>query len=577
MPHGSPDKVLLVEDNPGDARLVELELSMSGSTFDVKHVGTLGEALDELDRHFDVVLLDLSLPDSAGLDTVERMRRAAPQLPLVVLSGRDDEEVALRALQGGAEDYLVKGVADGDLISRSIRYSIQRKSAEDRLAYLAQYDPLTNLANRALFHDRLEHALARGDRRGGMLALLFLDLDRFKRVNDSLGHTGGDALLKEVARRIKGRLRESDTVARLGGDEFAIIIEDLSDARDAARVADDLVKILSEPFFLDGHEIPVSASVGIAVRPPSDGDRLLKDADAAMYRAKKSGGNTHQFYTEEMNVQASERLVLERDLRRALDRDEFVLYYQPQVDLATGRVVGAEALLRWRHHERGLVSPADFIPVLEETNEIVAVGEWVLDEACRQASAWREAGFAPMRIAVNLSARQLGRESLVYAVERALDASGLDPEFLELEITESLLVEDEEAGIRSVELLKRALPGLRISIDDFGTGYSSLYRLKTLPIERLKIDRSFINGVPRDQGDSAITSAVISLAHVIRLQVTAEGVETAEQLAFLRERNCDEAQGYYFSRPLPAHEFARLMDAPCQPLGASGEASGPRR
>ena len=577
MAQGTPVRVLLVEDNPGDARLVEILLSEAGSGFDVKHAGTLGEALDELDRPFDVVLLDLSLPDSAGLETVDRMRRAAPQLPLVVLSGRDDEEVALQALQGGAEDYLVKGEGGGDLISRSIRYSIQRKSAEDKLAYLAQYDPLTGLANRALFHDRLEHALARGERSGGMLALLFVDLDRFKAVNDTLGHAGGDALLREVAERMKRRMRESDTIARLGGDEFAIIIEELTDTQDAARVADDLVEILSEPFVVDGHEIPVGVSIGIAVRPPTEGDRLLKDADAAMYRAKREGGSNHQFYTEEMNVQASERLMLERDLRRALERDEFLLYYQPQVDLATGAVVGAEALLRWQHHERGMVSPADFVPVLEETNQIVRVGGWILAEACRRTGAWHDAGFAPLRIAVNLSARQLGRESLVYYVERALEESGLDPACLELEITESLLVEDAEAGLRSVEQLKKAVDGLRISIDDFGTGYSSLYRLKALPIERLKIDRSFIGGVTKDPEDSAITAAVISLAHSLRLQVTAEGVETAEQLAFLRERGCDEAQGYYFSRPLPADEFVRLLDGQRHLLGASWEAGAPGR
>jgi diguanylate cyclase len=574
----APVRVLLVEDNPGDARLVEILLSETGQDFDVKHVGTLGEALDELDRPpFEVVLLDLSLPDSAGLETVERMRRAAPELPLVVLSGRDDEEVALQALHSGAEDYLVKGRGDGDLIARSIRYSIERKKAEDTLSYLAQYDPLTDLANRALFHDRLEHALARGERHGGMLALLFLDLDRFKRVNDTLGHTGGDALLKEVAKRMKRRMRDSDTVARLGGDEFAIIIEELSDPQDAARLADDLVKILREPFVMSGHEIPVGVSVGIAVRPPSEGDRLLKDADAAMYRAKKEGGNNYQFYTEEMNVQASERLALERDLQHALDRNELLLHYQPQVDLATGDIVGAEALLRWQHHERGLVSPTEFIPVLEETGYIIPVGAWVLDEACRQARAWQDAGFAPLRIAVNLSARQLGRESLVYAVQHALEESGLDPSCLELEITESLLLEDAEAGLRSVERLKNAVGGLSISIDDFGTGYSSLSRLKALPIERLKIDRSFIDGVPVDPEDSAITAAVVSLAHSMRLHVTAEGVETAEQLAFLHARGCDEAQGFYFSRPLPVHEFVRLLDGTRHPLGAPGEVSGSGR
>jgi diguanylate cyclase (GGDEF)-like protein len=558
----SPVRVLLVEDNPGDARLVEILLSEAGTGFEVRHVEALGGAVEELDRSpFDVILLDLSLPDSSGLETVERVRTAVPEMPVVVLSGRDDEETALQALQGGVEDYLVKGRGDGELMARAIRYAIERKKAEEKLAYLAQYDPLTGLANRALFHDRLEQALARAGRDGDMIALMFVDLDRFKAINDSLGHTGGDSVLREVARRIQGRLRGSDTVARLGGDEFAVILEDLSEAQDAARVAEDLVSILSTPFISNGHDVPVAASVGIAVHPPSGQDALLKDADAAMYRAKQRGGNNHQFYTEEMNVQASAQLALERDLRRALEREEFLLHYQPQVDLTTGEVVGAEALLRWRHDERGLVSPAEFIPVLEDIGLIVPVGAWVLGEACRQAREWRDAGLAPVRIAVNLSARQLGREGLVGSVEDALEESGLDPSCLELEITESMLVENGEAGLGAVELLKKAVGRLRISIDDFGTGYSSLYRLKALPVERLKIDQSFIRGVATDPGDAAITAAVIALSHDLRLQVTAEGVETAEQLAFLRERACDEAQGFYFSRPLPPDEFARLLES----------------
>jgi diguanylate cyclase (GGDEF)-like protein len=573
----SPVRVLLVEDNPGDARLVEILLSEAGTGFEVRHADTLAAAVEELDRSpSDVILLDLSLPDSSGLETVERVRMVAPEMPVVVLSGRDDEETALQALQGGAEDYLVKGRGDGELMARSIRYAIERKKAEEKLAYLAQYDPLTGLANRALFHDRLEQALARAGRDGDMIALMFVDLDRFKAVNDTLGHAGGDALLREVGRRIEGRVRNSDTVARLGGDEFAIILEGPSDAGNVARVAEDLVSSLSTPFVSSGHEVPVAASVGIAVWPPSGEDALLKDADAALYRAKHRGGNNHQFYTEEMNVQASARLALERDLRRGLEREEFLLHYQPQVDLTTGEVVGAEALLRWHHHERGLVSPAEFIPILEDIGLIIPVGAWALGEACRQGKVWMDAGLPPVRIAVNLSARQLARGSLVGSVEDALEASGLDPSYLELEITESLLVEDGEAGLGSVELLKKTIGRLRISIDDFGTGYSSLYRLKTLPVERLKIDQSFDRGVATDPGDAAITAAVISLSHDLRLQVTAEGVETAEQLAFLRELGCDEAQGFYFSRPVPANEFVRLLEAD-SPLADSGGAGGSGR
>jgi diguanylate cyclase (GGDEF)-like protein len=569
----------LVEDNPGDARLVEILLSEAGPAFEVSHAGRLGEALEELDRlGFDVVLLDLSLPDSSGFETVERVRMAVPQMPVVVLSGRDDEQIALRALQGGAEDYLVKGQGDGDLIARAIRYAIERKKAEERLAYLAQYDPLTGLANRALFHDRLEQALARAARSGDAVALLFVDLDRFKAVNDTVGHAGGDQFLQEVAWRIAGRVRESDTVARLGGDEFALILEGLRDARDAAKVARDLLTRLSEPVALDGYEIPVSASIGIAVQPPSEGDRLLKDADAAMYRAKRMGGNHHRFYTEEMDVQAAARLSLERDLRRALEEDALLPYYQPMVDLTTGKVVGAEALMRWRHPQRGFVPPVEFIPVLEETGLILPAGERILRLACRQSRAWRDAGLPPVRVAVNVSGRQFGQGHLPDTVSGALLDSGLAPNSLELEITESLLVEDGAASLRALYELREAVERVRIAIDDFGTGYSSFHRLKSLPVETLKIDQTFIAGIPGAREDMAISAALISLAHDLGITVTAEGVETAEQVAFLREHGCDEAQGYYFGRPVPAEEFARLLEADGSLLDvSSGRGAGSGR
>ena len=309
-----------------------------------------------------MVLLDLSLPDSHGLETVIRIRTAVPSVPIVVLSGLTDEEMALQALQVGAQDYMVKGQGDGSLIARAIRYAVERKRSEERLSYLARYDHLTQLANRSLFRDRLEQALARANRNGSLVALMFLDLDGFKTVNDTLGHACGDELLKEAARRIEGNVRHSDTVARLGGDEFAIMLEGLVYAQDAAPVAREILEILSQPFLLDEQRVLVTASIGIAVCPPTEGDRLLKDADAAMYRAKERGRNTYEFYTEEMNVQAFERLALESSLSLALEREEFLLYYQPQVELATGEIVGVEALLRWQHPDLGLVSPAKFIP-----------------------------------------------------------------------------------------------------------------------------------------------------------------------------------------------------------------------
>ncbi len=554
-------KVLLVEDNPGDARLVEILLAeVEFASLRITHAERLGEAIEHLkETVFDVVLLDLSLPDASGLETVDRTREAAPRTPIVVFSGRDDEEAALQALQSGAQDYLVKGRGDGDLVARAIRYAIERKRTEERLVYMAHYDQLTGLTNRTLLQDRLMQALARSDRSGEKVTLLYLDLDRFKAVNDTLGHASGDEVLKVVAKRIKGRLRESDTAARMGGDEFAIILEDLSDAQDAASVARDLIGILSEPIALAGSEILVSASIGIAVHPPSPRDSMLQHADAAMYHAKKEGRNNHRFYTEEMNTLALERLRLEGNLSRAFEREEFELYYQPQVSLATGKIVGAEALLRWWSPDLGMVSPAEFVPLLEDTGMIVEVGEWVLRTACRQAKSWQQSGLLLPRVAVNISSRQLGRSDLVGSVARILGETGLEPACLELEITESLLMEDEAASSRMLNKLRGSVGGVRIAIDDFGTGYSSLSRLNSLTLDRLKIDRSFIRNIPADPNDAALTAGIIDLSHRIGLGVIAEGVETEEQMIFLRDQGCDEVQGFYLSHPVPADKFTQLV------------------
>jgi len=564
-------RVLLVEDNPGDARLVEILLSEVGTTsFEITHAERLSEALEHLSRsEYDVILLDLSLPDSSGVETVDQMRAAVHHMPVVVLSGQDDEDTALRAIQGGAEDYLLKGHGDGGLIARSIRYSIERKRSEERLAYMAQYDHLTGLTNRALFQDRLEQALARAKRSGALVALMFLDLDRFKAVNDTLGHGTGDLLLKKVAERLEGSVRETDTVARIGGDEFSIILEGLTEAEDAALVARKIIDKLVQPFVLDGHEVFVTTSIGIAVYPSSNGDSLLTDADSAMYCAKEQGRNTYRFHTPEMNAQVRERLNMESKLRRALDQEEFLLYYQPQVDLTTGMIVGTEALLRWQHPELGLVSPGKFIPMLEDIGMMVRVGEWVLQTACRQSKAWQRDGFPPLRMAVNISARQFSRRDLIDTVVGVLTETGLDPNYLELEITESLLMEDIKANSRLLDELKTSVEGLRVSIDDFGTGYSSLSYLKTFPIDLLKIDQSFIRDITTNSDDAAITTTIIVLAHNLRLKVIAEGVETEEQMTYLREKGCDEAQGFYFSRPLPADEFTKLLVRGGSLLGVS--------
>jgi len=553
-------RVLLVEDSPDDAWLVQVLLSRAETPvdFEVTHAGRLEEGVRRIkETEFDVVLLDLSLPDASGLEAVGRIRGIAAHLPVVVLSGLSDEEAALQAIQGGAEDYLVKGQGDRALISRSIRYAIERKKAEEHLAYVSNYDSLTQLANRVLFQDRLGQALARADRNGSLVALLFLDLDRFKAFNDALGSGFGDILLKTVADRIRRSVREGDTVARMGSDEFCVILEDIPEAQSAVPMAQKILGALGQPFGLYGQEVFSGASMGIAIRKPHDDGDVVKDAAAAAQRAKETGPGGYQFFTPEMNVRAFERLAFESNLRRALERDELILHYQPQVDLRSDRIVGAEALMRWRHPELGLIMPGKFIPVLEETGLIMPAGEWAIRAACEQAKAWQDEG-TPVRVAVNLSAQQFRRQDLTSSVSRALSVTGLDPSLLELEITESTLMEKARASGVRLEQLKTD-EGVQVSIDDFGTGYSSLAYLKRFPLDVLKIDRSFVRDIADDPDDAAIVSAIIGLAHSLRLKVLAEGVETGEQLAYLREQGCDRMQGFLFSKPLPADVFARLL------------------
>ncbi len=434
-----------------------------------------------------------------------------------------------------------------------------RKLAEERLNYLANYDALTGLPNRILYMERLALALAHAHRNRKMAAVMFFDLDRFKIVNDTLGHTAGDELLQEVAKRVAACLREDDTVARLGGDEFTVILEGIGNERDVAPVAQKIIDALARPISLGEQEMFITASIGISVYPNDglDAQTLVKNADAAMYRAKDLGKNNYQFFKVEMNARAFERLTLENRLRRALERNEFELHYQPQVDLGTGQVVGAEALIRWRHPELGLVSPDRFIPIAEETGLILPIGEWVLRTACAQNKAWQNAGLPPLHVAVNISGRQFRQKNLIGMVELILAETGLRPEHLELEITESVIMEQAAETIATIGDMRQL--GLHLSIDDFGTGYSSLSYLKRFPIDTLKIDRSFVRDITTDQDDAAIVKAVIALAHSLKLLVIAEGVETAEQLGYLREQGCDEIQGFYFSRPLTVEAFTARM------------------
>jgi len=434
------------------------------------------------------------------------------------------------------------------------------KRYEAELEFQANRDVLTGLANRNLLRDRLRQAVAYAERYGHPVWVVFIDLDRFKFVNDTLGHRAGDLLLNKVAERLLGAVRLTDTVARLGGDEFAILLVERTDERLTVASVQRIMDALSAPLTVDGHEFFVTCSTGVATYPTDghDADVLIKNAEIAMYRAKELGRNNFQFYTAAMNAEALERLRIEGNLRNAIEREEFVLHYQPQVDLHTGRIIGMEALIRWHHPELGMVPPARFIGLAEETGLIVPIGMWVTRTACKQNKAWQDAGFGELRIAVNLSARQFYQQDLVQSIADILKESGLAPQYLEFELTEGLVMTDVEKAIGILRDMNAL--GVQISIDDFGTGYSSLAYLKRFPIDILKIDQSFVRDITLDADDAAIVVSIISLAHNLRLQVIAEGVETQEQLTYLSRHGCDQIQGYFFSRPVPAELFAELLE-----------------
>ena len=464
---------------------------------------------------------------------------------------RRDGELVWCELSGRALDS-----ADGRRGSIWVITDItERKSAEEKARYLSYHDVLTRLPNQLLFQDRIQQAIAFSNRAGTKVALMLVDLDRFKAINDVLGHETGDQLLIEVARRLESNLRSTDTVSRQGGDEFLLLLTNVSEPDAIATFTSDLMEHLAEPFPIGDQELTISVSIGVAIYPEDGADfgTLLKKADMAMYRAKDAGRNTYRFFNEEMNDDAVAQLTLSAGLRRALDAGQFALYYQPQIAIDSGRLLGAEALIRWKHPDLGLVSPGRFIPVAEETGLIVDIGDWVIREAAR----WHRTGWHDLTVAVNLSALQFKRGNIEATVTRALAESGVDPSTLELELTESILIRDTENVLTAVKRLKSM--GIKLSIDDFGTGYSSLSYLKRFEVDKLKIDQSFVRDLETDAEDAAIVRAIIEMAHSLGLRTVAEGVESPGVLELLRRDKCDEAQGYYFARPMPAAGFADFI------------------
>ena len=550
--------ILLVEDDQDDYILTREILDEAfGGHYMLDWIKSYTNAVETINsKRHDVYLIDYRLGSHDGLDLVRRVAGSSLYSPpVILLTGMENREIDLRAMESGATDYLVKSQLCAPLIERSIRYAIERKKTEQRLLTLAHFDPLTGLANRSLFRTRLEENIAHSKRVQDKLALLLLDLDNFKEINDSLGHPIGDTLLCELARQLKACTRETDIVARLGGDEFVIIATHLSNDENASTLAQRILDTIKQGIDLEDQSLSTSTSIGIAIYPRdgTDADELLKHADLALYQAKDAGRGGYRFFDPQLNARVQARKTLQKELEKALQNQALKVYFQPILNASNAKVVGAEALLRWPHPERGFIPPDVFIPIAESSGLIGPLGEWVLRAACTQHKLWREAGLPSIQIAVNISSVQFRRTDLVDSVSFIIEESGIDPACLDLEITESMLM---EAG-QPVRALLNGLHslGVKLAIDDFGTGYSSLAYLKRFPVDKLKIDRSFVGDITSDPDDATIAKAVISLGKSLNMEIVAEGVETQGQLDFLRREKCDQVQGYYFSQPIPGDQF----------------------
>lgn len=569
-------KVLVSDDDMNVRLLTRQCLEAEGMV--VVEAADGHQALEVFNRERpDLVFLDVEMPGITGLEVCRRIR-GMPQgasLPIMIVTGSDDRKSIDEGFEAGATQYKTKPV-NWSLLGRDVQYMLRASNAfnslkrqEDRLRYLAYYDPLTNLPNRRSFNEQLNRILKRAQRTRTSAALLFIDLDNFKRINDSIGHGRGDRLLVEIAKRLSNELREDDAInyfsdpvggdiepsdgsteiARLGGDEFTVVLSDVRDTRDVEVVAARVIASLSEPIALHSHNPVVTPSIGIALYPQdgTDADSLVRNADTAMYAAKADGRSCFRFYNEEMNARSVEQLKLEEDLREAMRQNQLELRYQPQVDARTGAVVSLEALVRWKHPRRGMISPGDFIPVAERTGQIIELGAWVMSEVARHCTYWDTLGLDHFRVCINISPLQFNQPELTRTIRNFLDRSGLDPRRVELELTESAIMTDARANIEKLKEL--ASLGLDLAVDDFGTGYSSLSYLKRFPITTLKIDQSFVADMSSADG-VAIVDAIIVLAKTLNLRSIAEGIETQEQLRHLVQNKCDLLQGYYFARPL---------------------------
>ncbi|TNF38902.1 MAG: GGDEF domain-containing response regulator [Gammaproteobacteria bacterium] len=555
--------VLVADDDPA-IRLV-LRHTMEQDGYRVIEVTNGRDAVAAtLQQHPDLILMDAVMPDLDGFQAINIIK-SKPEfeaLPILIITALDDDMSVSQAFEVGACDYITKPIK-WSVLRQRVRRLLKASDAERTIRHLAHHDTLTGLPNRLLFNDRIEQAISRATRNRTRFALLFIDIDHFKVINDSMGHDAGDRLLTSITMRIQQSLRRTDTIARLGGDEFAIILENIKTPEDIVVATRGLLDDLCKPLEINERDVHVSASIGIAVFP-DDGDdfgSLLKHADIAMYRAKETGRNNFQFYAAEMSASAMRRLELENSLRRAIEQEQLVLFYQPKYDLKNRHCLGMEALVRWDHPEKGIIPPDEFIPLAEETGLIVRMGEWVIKKACNQLQHWQQAGYAINNLSINVSPRQFHEQDLAGLFRDVLASTGLNASDIEIELTESTLVQNQHHAREVLHQLQAM--GLRIALDDFGTGYASLSYLKEFPIHTVKVDKSFVWGIPTDKQNMAIVRAITGLAAEMSLSVIAEGVETEEQIEFLKDVGCLQGQGYYWSKPVSAVDFEQHVLQKC--------------
>lgn len=566
-------KILLIDDDEEDYIITKDIISeIKYQKYSIDWTSSYKEALVEIKKNiYDVFLIDCNLGIKSGLDLIDEITKINRNIPIIILTGLDNHEIDILAMKKGASDFLQKSKIDAESLERSIRYAIEKKNTESQILYLAYYDQITNLPNRIFFKEQLNYTLAHAKRYNKLLAVLFLDLDNFKLINDSLGHHIGDILLKEVAKRLFISIRKSDiiarneintlidTIARIGGDEFTISLTEINNYENASIVANRIIKNLNEPFIIEGHEIFTSASIGISLYPEDsdDSDTLLKYADNAMYYAKKEGKNCFQYYQKSMNDNLLDKINMINNIRKAKKLNEFLIYYQPKMEFNTGKIIGFEALIRWNKNGKGITLPIDFIPFAEEHHLIGFITEWIIHETCRQLKEWNSKKLILLPISINLPITQFKKPDLVEYIKKIITSYDISAKYLEFEVTESIFMENMDLNIERLNELQ--LMGIQISIDDFGSGFSSLNRLKQIPCNTIKIDRSFIKFINKDPRDPIIISTIISLAHGLNMNALAEGVETEIQFKFLKKNNCNSMQGFLLSPPLPKEKISDIL------------------